>query len=519
MTDAVYSSKRIRPESVSVHGANTLAERPNTPVKALVLSDDPVELQSIETTCSSMCDCPVACGNMASAGELFRTQSPGMVILDLGSSAVRGLDTFRTLRRMDSDVPIVLAAHSVDREIAVKGLEEGAYDLVEKPIDARILGFALKRVMGHVKSVQAEQSHRRRLEETIEETTSVIRRKDFLQGILDSSTLVSVILTNLSQNVLFWNTGAENIFGYTAEEMLGHKVTRIYPADAMTDEAVQQLRHMVASKTGTVHGKMRQITKSGRNVIISLALSPMLDASGELQGILGVGLDVTEETHLHEELVKSFAQIKVTQDVSVFSLAKLAECRDEETGLHLNRIQGYCRALAARLAQRDRYKEVLTEAAIEDLVRSSILHDIGKVGIPDEILLSEKKFTPEDFAVMKRHPVIGGDALAEAVRELGEESYLSLARDIAYHHHERWDGAGYPFSLHGENIPLAARIVALADVYDALTNQRRYKPAFSHEDTVRMIVEGKGTHFDPELVDVFLEVDHEFQSIRAAFSG
>jgi PAS domain S-box-containing protein len=330
---------------------------------------------------------------------------------------------------------------------------------------------------------------------------------------------VSVVLTDLSQKVLFWNTGARNIFGYTAEEMLGHKVTKIYPPDALTDEAVQQLRHMVAGKSGTVHGKMRQITKDGRTVIISLALSPMLDADGELQGILGVGLDVTEETHLHEELVKSFAQIKITQDVSVFSLAKLAECRDEETGLHLTRIQEYCRSLAYRLAARDQFKDAMTHEFIEDLVRSSVLHDIGKVGIPDTILLSENKFTPEDFAVMKRHPVIGGDALEEAVKELGEESYLCVARDIAYHHHERWDGKGYPFGLKEEQIPLPARIVALADVYDALTSQRRYKPAFSHEEAVRIIVEGKGTHFDPELVDVFLEVDSEFQSIRKTFSG
>ncbi len=488
-------------------------------MSALVLSDDASTVQSIAKIFAATCGGPITCGKVAAAKDLFRQISPGMVILDLGSQAASVLETFRTLRRIDSDAPVILLCDAKDREIAIAGLQEGAYDLVEKPFDPRLLGFALTRGIDRVKSARSEQSHRRRLEETIVETTSVIRRNDFLQGILDSSTLVSVILTDLSQKVLFWNTGARNIFGYTAEEILGHKVTKIYPPDALTDEAVQQFRQMVAGKSGTVHGKMRQITKDGRTVIISLALSPMLDAAGELQGILGVGLDVTEETHLHEELVKSFAQIKITQDVSVFSLAKLAECRDEETGLHLSRIQEYCRSLAYRLADRDQFKDVMTHEFIDDLVRSSVLHDIGKVGIPDTILLSDDKFTPAEFEIMKRHPVIGGDALEEAVKELGEESYLCVARDIAYHHHERWDGKGYPFGLKEEQIPLPARIVALADVYDALTSQRRYKRAFSHDEAVKIIVEGKGTHFDPELVDVFLEVDSEFQSIRTALSG
>jgi PAS domain S-box-containing protein len=489
------------------------------PVSVLVLSDDARALRSIADVLAATCVCPVTYGTIASASDLFRQVSPGMVVLDLGIHAANSLETVRMLTRMDSDAPVILLFETQDREIAIEGLQEGAYDVVEKPVDARLLGFALKRGIDRVKSARSEQRHRKRLEETIEETTSVIRRKDFLQGILDSSTLVSVVLTDLSQKVLFWNTGARNIFGYTAEDMLGHKVTKIYPPDALTGEAVQQLRHMVASKSGTVHGKMRQITKDGRTVIISLALSPMLDADGALQGILGVGLDVTEEEHLHEELVRSFAQIKITQDVSVFSLAKLAECRDEETGLHLARIQEYCRSLAHRLATRDQFKGAMTQEFIEDLVRSSVLHDIGKVGIPDTILLSENKFTPEDYAIMKRHPVIGGDALEEAVKELGQESYLCVARDIAYHHHERWDGNGYPFGLKGEQIPLPARIVALADVYDALTSQRRYKPAFSHDDAVKIIVEGRGTHFDPELVDVFLEGHDEFQSIRHTFSG
>lgn len=276
---------------------------------------------------------------------------------------------------------------------------------------------------------------------------------------------------------------------------------------------------MVKAKSGAVYGKMEQIAKDNRVRTVSLVLSPMIDATGELRGILGMGLDSTEEVRLHRELLKSFSKIKKIQDASIFSLAKLAESRDEETGRHLIRIQRYCRALAQQMATRDEWKEDLTPEAIEDLVRSSVLHDIGKVGVPDSILMSHGKFTPEEFEVMKRHPIIGGDALDEAVKEMGEESYLSMARDIAYFHHERWDGTGYPFGKAKSEIPLSARIVALADVYDALTSRRRYKPPFTHEQAKNIILEGKGKHFDPDLVDAFLGLASDFAHIREAFAS
>jgi putative two-component system response regulator len=167
------------------------------------------------------------------------------------------------------------------------------------------------------------------------------------------------------------------------------------------------------------------------------------------------------------------------------------------------------------LATRDQFKARLTDKFIDDLVRSSVLHDIGKVAIPDAILMSPRKFTKEELAIMKRHTVVGGEALERAIEELGmEATFLSVGRDIAYGHHERWDGEGYPRGARGDEIPLSARIVALVDVYDALTSERRYKQALSHEETCRMIEEGRGTHFDPELVDIFLEVNEKFQKVR-----
>jgi putative two-component system response regulator len=215
------------------------------------------------------------------------------------------------------------------------------------------------------------------------------------------------------------------------------------------------------------------------------------------------------------ELARTNEFLRKVQASSVFALAKLAESRDGETGYHLTRMQAYCRALSRELVRHKRFQKAMTEQFVEDLVQCSVLHDVGKVAIPDSILFNPRKFGIDEFEIMKQHAIHGGKALEEAAKEIGDEqSYLSLGKDVAYYHHEHWDGTGYPFGLKGEEIPLAARIVAIADVYDALTSERRYKLAFTHVEAVRMIAGLKGRQFDPELVDAFLEVAEEFRSIR-----
>ena len=203
-------------------------------------------------------------------------------------------------------------------------------------------------------------------------------------------------------------------------------------------------------------------------------------------------------------------QIEMTQEVAVFSLAKLAESRDTETGDHLDRIRAYSRELASELLARHHCPEVVDEAFIEGLYMSSPLHDIGKVGIPDCILLKPGKLTPDEFEIMKTHSSIGGDTLRAADLEAGQGSFLAMGRDIAYYHHEKWDGTGYPFGLEGESIPLAARIVALADVYDALSSKRPYKEPMSHEQAKGIVLEGRGKHFDPRIVDAFQARESQF---------
>jgi putative two-component system response regulator len=199
----------------------------------------------------------------------------------------------------------------------------------------------------------------------------------------------------------------------------------------------------------------------------------------------------------------------------LLGLAKLAESKDPETGKHLFRVQTYTRFLAQQLATQDKYRDILTPDVIDNLARSSILHDIGKVGIPDVILLKPGPLTPDEQAQMKEHATIGGETLkaAEAVL-IGGETFLSTGRNIAFHHHEKHNGMGYPFGLSGEDIPLAARVVALADVYDALTSKRPYKEAFPHETAKQIISEDRGLHFHSDIVDAFLQRERDFNAVQ-----
>ena len=202
----------------------------------------------------------------------------------------------------------------------------------------------------------------------------------------------------------------------------------------------------------------------------------------------------------------------------IFGLAKLAESKDPETGEHLFRVESYTRLLAKQLATLNKYEQDLTPDWVETLARSSVLHDIGKVGIPDSILLKPGRLDPEEWEVMQTHATIGGETLAasESVLNIGAETFLSVGREIAYHHHEWYDGSGYPFGLADQDIPLAARIVAVADGYDALRSKRPYKDALPHETVKEIILEDKGKHYHPDVVDAFLDREADFLAIRSA---
>jgi putative two-component system response regulator len=202
-----------------------------------------------------------------------------------------------------------------------------------------------------------------------------------------------------------------------------------------------------------------------------------------------------------------------TRDLMIFGMAKLAESRDRDTGGHLDRVRQYCRLLADHLSRKPEYAPVVDREFVRLIYLTSPLHDIGKVGIPDAILLKADRLTPVEREVMKTHTHIGAETLEAALREFPGARFLAMARDIALCHHEKFDGTGYPRGLSGDQIPLAARIVAVADVYDALRSERVYKVALSHERTREEIVRGSGSHFDPGVVGAFLAVEEQIAAI------
>lgn len=206
-----------------------------------------------------------------------------------------------------------------------------------------------------------------------------------------------------------------------------------------------------------------------------------------------------------------------SRDLTIFALAKLAESRDTETGAHLERIREYCRVISRELTNTQKYGNEIDGDYIQLLYFTSPLHDIGKVGIPDNVLLKPGRLTTEEFQVMQQHTIIGGNTLVAAANAHPQAQFLRMARDIAFTHHERFDGTGYPYELSGSQIPLCGRITAIADVYDALTSKRVYKPEYSHETAKEIIAEGRGTHFDPFFVDVFLACEEQFIEIRNRF--
>lgn len=216
---------------------------------------------------------------------------------------------------------------------------------------------------------------------------------------------------------------------------------------------------------------------------------------------------------LQKQVQLKAAEISESQIATIIALSELAESRDDETGHHIERTRLLCRNIAGQMQAVPAYRNTIDNTFVRNLYQAASLHDIGKVGIPDSILRKPGKLTDEEFSIMKTHTVIGSDTLGAATASYDGNAFLNMGKLVARSHHERYDGRGYPDRLSGEDIPLPARIMAVADVYDALRSERPYKHAFSHEYSVEIIRNGRGTQFDPGVVDTFLEIESTLKSL------
>lgn len=223
--------------------------------------------------------------------------------------------------------------------------------------------------------------------------------------------------------------------------------------------------------------------------------------------------------YLEEEITKRTKEILSIQDITILTLASLAETRDIDTGNHLKRTQRYIKTLALALGEHPKFRDYLSQEEVETLFRSAPLHDIGKVGIADKILLKPTGLSDTEFEIMKTHTTLGKEAIEHAEQEAGVEAdFLKTAKEIAYCHHENYDGSGYPLGLSGDEIPISARLMSLADVYDALTSRRVYKEAMPHDKARSIILEERGLKFDPDVVDAFLQVQEEFLFVSQKYA-
>jgi putative two-component system response regulator len=261
-------------------------------------------------------------------------------------------------------------------------------------------------------------------------------------------------------------------------------------------------------KVGLDLGAVDYITKPANPAIV------LARVRNQLQLKTARDLLKDQNAYLEREVERRTREVVAIQDVTIRAMASLAETRDNETGNHIRRTQNYVKALAIELRRHPRFAAELDDATIESLFKSAPLHDIGKVGIPDRILLKPGRLDAAEFEVMKTHTTLGYEAILQAEKGVEFQSeFLRYAKEIAYGHQEKWDGSGYPRGLRGEAIPTSARLMAVADVYDALISRRVYKKAFTHERAIEIITEGRGKHFDPDMVDAFLRISEQFRDI------
>lgn len=300
-------------------------------------------------------------------------------------------------------------------------------------------------------------------------------------------------------------------------EMDGYEVIKHLQANERTAHIpvifVTALESTVDEERGLALGAVDYISKPIKPAIVLARVKNQLD--------LKAARDWLKDRNavLEAEISRRLTENLIIQDASIRALAHLAEIRDPETGNHLRRTQGYINTLCQQLKTHPRFSEYLTPHCIELLVKSAPLHDIGKVGIPDHILLKPGKLTDDEMDIMKTHSYLGYMAIEHAEQDLEYPlEFLHIAKDIAHYHHEKWDGTGYPTGLAGDAIPISARLMAVADVFDALISRRIYKEPFAVEKSVSIIAQGRGSHFDPDIVDAFLHSLDEFVLIAARFA-
>jgi response regulator RpfG family c-di-GMP phosphodiesterase len=531
----------------------------NSEQSILVVDDDMLVRKVLKKYISSLGYYVDTAEDGRGALDMLRSFSYDLVLTDHKMPRLGGIELLKEMFLEYPDVPkIVLTGQGTNDDI-IAALKSGAYDFLYKPIDDfEILEFSIKRAVESKKLKEDKERHLTELEK-INEIISMLNSGKSTEEIF-SKLHVSLkrvipfdgmLLTLLNETNTFLNI--ENmVFNQSMFYTFLRKGDRFFISELSIKQLIDGEIDLLNIedlglylKSHKMHEVFSEINRNGINSILAVSLVLKNQIRGIIfflsshksffkdhhitfvRSIVGqIALSVQRaelmkeiENHsknLEKMVSQRTEEVLKTQRATIFALSSLADARDSETGDHLERIRNYS-VLLMQLYRLDEDHPEINARLLRDLYDSSVLHDIGKVGIPDYILLKKGSLSEEEFDIMKRHPVIGYDAIRNASVDLGSDFFLNMAMDIILYHHERWDGAGYPYGLKGEDIPLSARIVSIADVYDALTSRRPYKEAFTHEKAIDIMSKEEGK-YDPELFNLFLKNAEKFNKIRIEFS-
>jgi response regulator RpfG family c-di-GMP phosphodiesterase len=474
---------------------------------------------------------------------LATTTLPDVIVLDVQLPEMDGFEITRTLRATPetTHIPVILLTGRTGRDDLVLGLDAGAQDYVRKPFDVTEL---TARVRSMLKLSQAQQRidelNNRLLNEIHHKTGRIELLYSFVRDLNRAASVERIydLVVETAQKATSCRRVSVMVFDPIQSKLVCRRAIGIDPRVAervsvdsnagIAGQVYTTGATVVAKTVDAVHEDDRQYASDS---FMSTPIVSTYMVSGEQRmGVLNATDKPNGEPFTPEEVecLRSIADSAaialhneerrsgLTRSIRalLLTVGRLSEYRDEETGLHLERVRDYAKILARHMATKPLFREMVTPMFIQDLHLAAPLHDVGKVGIPDEILNKPGKLTDEEFQIMKTHTTIGRHTLMLAMEEAGPVPLLQMCADIAYCHHEHFDGSGYPRGLRGNDIPLSARIITLVDAYDAMTSQRCYKRAVPHSDAVAAIRDEAGKHFDANIVEAFLEVCDEFDLVR-----
>ncbi len=478
----------------------------------------------------------IAAANGVEAIEAARTHLPHVVIMDIMMPVMDGLEATRLLRRdsQTARIPIIIVSAKTDPEDLTAGLTAGADEYLFKPIQAK--EFRL-RVRSMVRLREAQLDLERAYHSLRQQTDLLTKLNEFSETALAGHSLeagckqivetAARLMNSRRVSLLIADADGEQLrFGYAVgiDEQLWRSL-RVPLNSPIAGEVFRSRKEIVVG-----HEAGERVPQDPYESVCFASMPLICEPLHAGEGSIGV-LNITEKADGREyspeeiDTLRQFARtaalalnsvltrqkLDLTRDSIIFSLAQLSEYRHQETGRHLERVRDLSILLARRLGGDPRIHERIDEQYIIDLGRAAPLHDIGKVAIPDRILLKPGKLSPEEFETIKRHTVIGAQTLASVISSGHEAAFLRMAMDIAHYHHERYDGNGYPEGLAAEAIPLCARIVCVADTYDAIRMKRDYKPPQSHEYARNEIYKASGSQLDPRIVEAFERREEEFR--------